>query len=234
MKNVILLVCFGNNNIDNQLTLFSSLLKKSFPDYHIQTCFTSNFFAKKYNNNVETIMDFLTKKKCENLICVPLFIINGVEYKKSISIIKMYIDNFKYLKICNPLLHEYNDFYYIQNFILNYCKNPTLYICHGSDDLANNSFYKLFSSLRHKNIYFANLENNPYIEDVINDIKHFQSLTLKPFLLFEGKHIKNDIAGSENSILTLLKNNNINVTLNLTPLMQYEEILLLFKKHILN
>lgn len=232
MKKAILIICFGNNNINNQLENFKRKLKENFNDYKIYICFTSVFFIKKYGYSIEEVLNNIYIKKYNELICIPLFTVCGNEYEKAIFYIYNYKEKFKNIKLANPLLYNEEDFLQIYNFIKKYYKENTLYICHGVDNKSNDKYKKLFNMFEKENIFFSNLESSPTIHTTIKNIKekNINSICIKPFLLFKGKHIEKDISYN---IKNILLENNIFVKLDLKPLIQYNEIINIFIKHLI-
>ena len=129
------------------------------------------------------------------------------------------------------MLYSNKDFTYICNFIKKQYNENLVYICHGTDDKSNYKYKKLFNMFKNENIFFANLESKPYIEDTVNILKqkNINNVCIKPFLLFDGKHIQKDISYH---IKNKLIENNIDVSLSLKPLLQYDEIIDMFIKHL--
>lgn len=230
MKNVILLICFGNKNINSQIEKLRQNINKSFKAYDIYICFTSSFFIKKYGYSIEQILKKFYLYGYKNVICLPIFTIDGIEYEKAVTYVNQYKNKFHKIVFAKPLLYYDEDFNIIYNYINNTGKN-VLYICHGTEDKANEKYKKLFNMFKNQNIFFANLESEPYIEDVLKILikKQINEICLKPFLLFKGKHIQTDIA---QNIKNKLLKSGIKVTLNLTPLLQQQIIIDLFINHL--
>lgn len=231
MKDVILLICFGNKNINIQIEKLRQNINKNFKAYDIYICFTSSFFINKYGYSIQEILGKICSYGYKNIICLPIFTIDGIEYEKAIKCIKKYENQFDKIAIAKPLLYDDDDFNIIYNYIKNNKDENVLYICHGTEDKANEKYKKLFNMFKNQNIFFANLESQPYIEDVLKILvkKQIKQIYLKPFLLFKGKHIQKDIA---QNIKNKLQQKDINVSLNLTPLLQQQQIIDLFIKHL--
>lgn len=231
MKKAILLVCFGNRNIEEQIEKLITTLKQKF-DYNIYICFTSKFFKKNSKYDIDKIFNTLYVKKYDEILCLPMFILDGIEYNNFLAYVNNYKNNFKKVKVAKPLLYDDNDFNFIYNFIKNNYKENLIYICHGTDCENNYKYEKLFNMFKNENIFFSNLESYPYIEDTIKILKekNINKIYLKPFLLFSGKHIKQDISiYIKNKIIE----NNIKVELDLKPLLQYDEIINIFLNHLI-
>ena len=224
MKRAILIICFGGKDIEIQLDKLKSKLNNKYDIYY---AFTSRFFIKKYGYDIEQVLDKLYDKNYEELICMPLFVIDGLEYEKAICYISKYKEKFKKIKVTDALISK--NIQEVYNFIKNLYTNNLLFICHGTDDKSNDKYKKLFSMFKDKNIFFANIESKPYIEDTIKILKdkNIQETMLIPFLLFNGKHIEKDIKCNIKNKLIL---NNINVKESLEPHLQYDEIIDIFIK----
>lgn len=228
MKKAILIVCFGGKDIEIQI---NKLRNKLNTEYNIYYAFTSSFFIKKYGYNIEEILNTIYCKNYEELICMPLFVIDGLEYEKVVFYINKYKEKFKKIKITEALLNgNMQDIY---NFIKSLYTENLLFICHGTDDKSNAKYQKLFSMFKNENVFFANIESKPYIEDTMKVLKerNVQEIKLIPFLLFKGKHIEKDIKYTIKNKLIL---NNINVKEDLKPLLQYDEIINIFIKKMIN
>ena len=167
MKKAILLICFGNKNINIQLDKLEKNLKIKFYEYDIYKCFISDFFIKKYGYGIEEVLNNIFKSGYDEIVCQPLFTINGIEYEKAIFYINKWKEKFKTIKVSRPLLYSEEDFKMIYNFIKKYYISNILYICHGTDNKSNYNYKKLFNMFKNENIFFANLESTPYIEDII-------------------------------------------------------------------
>ncbi|WP_250277625.1 sirohydrochlorin cobaltochelatase [[Clostridium] colinum] len=232
MKKAVILICFGSKNIDLQLEKLKKKIIKNFYGYSIYICFTSNFFIKKYGYGIDEILNNIYINNYEKIICLPIFTIDGIEYEKALTYINNYKGKIKSIKISKPLLYYEENFIDIYSYINGINKQNVLYICHGTDDKSNYKYKKLFSMFKEKNIFFSNLENEPYIETTIKIIKekNINNLYVKPFLLFNGKHIEKDIAYN---IKNVLLQNNINIILDLKPLLQYDEIVDIFIKNLI-
>ena len=163
MKKAILLICFGNKNINKELLKLKEKISINFYNYDIYICFTSDFFIKKYGYNIYEVLENLYKETYEEILCFPIFTIDGIEYEKVLLCMQEYKIKFKIIKISNPLLYSKDDFFYIYEFIKSNYKENLIYICHGTDDKSNYKYKKLFNMFKDENIFFANLENTPYI-----------------------------------------------------------------------
>lgn len=231
MKNAILLICFGNKNINIEIKKLKQNIYKNFKAYDIYICFTSNFFIKKYGYNIEEILQKIYLYGYKNIICLPIFTIDGTEYEKAIKYVNQYKNKFDKISVAKPLLYDDNDFNIIYNYIKNNNNKNILYVCHGTENKANEKYKKLFNMFKNKNIFFVNLESPPYIEDVLKILiqQQIKQICLKPFLLFKGKHIQKDIA---QNIKNKLEQSGLNVDLDLTPLLQQQQIIDLFISHL--
>ncbi len=236
MKKAILLICFGNKNINIQLDKLEKNIKIEFYEYDIYKCFTSDFFIKKYGYSIKEVLNNIFNIGYEEIIFQPLFTIDGKEYEKAIFYINKWKEKFKTIKVSRPLLYSEEDFKMLYNFIKKYYTTNVLYICHGTDNKSSYNYKKLFDMFKNESIFFANLESKPYIENIIKDLKNkkITSICIKPFLLFNGKHIEQDIAGNNyNSVKNILLKNNIEVKLDLKPLLQYDEVIKIFINHLM-
>lgn len=234
MKIAFLLICFGNRNIEKYIKKIQENLNIKQED--IFYSFTSKYFNAKYGYSIEQTLDEIYIKGYNEVIAQPIFTVDGIEYEKAKESLKANVEKFEKIRIGKPLLSDDIDFKEITKFIKDMSLENTVYICHGTDKKANESYEKVFKDLEKQGIFFANLESNPYIDDLIPVLKqkNIDKVSLKAFLLFKGKHIEKDILGEkDNSINNILLKNKINVVEDDRCLLDYENILDIFKRHIM-
>lgn len=70
------------------------------------------------------------------------------------------------------------------------------------------------------------------IENLVND--KVKNLIVKPLFIIPGKHVISDISTGDGSWMDMLREKNINVTINENSLLQYEGIRKLYIKNINN
>ncbi len=57
------------------------------------------------------VLDNLYKETYEEILCFPIFTIDGIEYEKVLLCMQEYKIKFKIIKISNPLLYSKDDFF---------------------------------------------------------------------------------------------------------------------------
>ncbi len=236
MKKAILLICFGNRNIDKYINRIKENLLKDFDDIEVFYSFVSKYFIFKYGFSILDTLNHIYEKGITEVIAQPLFTVDGKEFEKAKTILLENKDKFKSIRLGKPLLSSSEDIENIKNFIENNSKTNTLYICHGTEKETNQMYKQIFENIK-DDIYFANLESNPYLEDTLIKIKNnnITEIDLKCFLLFKGKHIEKDILGEdEKSIKNRILKENISLNLDDSCLLDYDYIINMFKNHIKN
>ncbi|MBM6820456.1 sirohydrochlorin cobaltochelatase [Clostridium saudiense] len=90
--------------------------------------------------------------------------------------------------------------------------------------------------ITHKNVYMATLEGEKTIDAVIENLVNdkVKNLIVKPLFIIPGKHVISDISTGDGSWMDMLREKNINVTINENSLLQYEGIRKLYIKNINN
>ena len=128
--------------------------------------------------------------------------------------------------------------YEIGNIICeNIGNNDILLVGHGSKRSSNKLYDLIEEAVRditHKKVYMATLEGEKTIETVIKNLvkDEVNNLIVKPLFIIPGKHVIADISTGEGSWIEMLKEKNINVTINENSLLQYEKIRKLYIKNI--
>ena len=148
MKKAILLVCFGNKNIEEQLKKLKYKINIYFKYYDIYICFTSKFFINKYGYDISKVLIDIKNKKYSEILCLPIFTIDGIEYSN--------IKKFENIKIAKPLLYSDEDFQLVYNFIkINIMKIQYIYVMEQKQNLMKSIKYYLIC-LKTK-IYFLQI-----------------------------------------------------------------------------
>ena len=194
------------------------------------------------------------KDGIEEVIVQPSHIINGVENDNMLSAVRESGSLFKKIICSAPLLTSENDYSDVadaihdiinsweieaadENSIINSKENAVLLMGHGSNHHANSAYAALEYRLRDhgmENIFIANVEAYPYIDNVIEKLeqKKYKKVILAPFMIVAGGHVKNDMAGDDDdSWKNLLVKKGFEVHCILKGLGEYKSIREIFIKH---
>ena len=243
MKKGILVVSFGTSYKETREKCIESIenkIEKVYSGYTVKRAFTSNFIIKKLKErdgiHVDNPMEALEKMielGIDEIHVQPLHIIPGIEYEKvkeAVILIK-HKSNVK-ISIDSPLLNEENHYDEVIDALINrlpeQIKNEGILLMgHGTEHFANACYSMLQNKIndRRKDIFIANVEGYPEIDNIIKKItNNYAKILLMPLMIVAGDHANNDMAGDEDSYKTKLEDEGIEVSYILEGLGQNEMI----------
>lgn len=256
MSKAIVLVAFGSadlQGIKKSIGFLEKDLNSCFgEEYTIFKAFTSNRIIDLLKERHDYVVPHLSKllfnlvnQGYEEVIIQPLHIMSGRDKKQIEEIVDEYKYSMKKLVISKTLFtDEYEklnkESYEIGNIISeNIGDNDILLVGHGSKTTSNKLYDKIEEAVRDitdKRVYMATLEGEKTIDIVIENLVNdkVNNLILKPLFIIPGKHVIDDISTGKGSWIEMLKEKNINVTINENSLLQYEGIRKLYIKNISN
>ncbi|MBC8059563.1 MAG: sirohydrochlorin cobaltochelatase, partial [Clostridiaceae bacterium] len=231
----------------------------TFREYEIRRAFTAhriiNVLKLRDGVFVDTPEEALNKlmvEGFEEVIVQPLHLIPGEEYQYVMKVVENFKKSFKKISAGRPALffkgfeNQLPDDYEIlvksiETIIPN--RGITVFMGHGSAHSANACYSCLQLVLQDRgfnNVYIANVEGYPDIQNVISKIKISQTVeakkkevTLIPLMLVSGDHARNDMAGEEeDSFKNLLLKAGFKVNLYLHGLGELQDFQDIYLKHI--
>lgn len=254
MSKAIVLVAFGSANlqgINDSIGLLEKDLNKCIgKEYTIIKAFTSNkiidLLKERYDcviPHLRNALFSLVNHGYEEVILQPLHIMNGRDYKEIEFIAKEYKYSFRRLVISKPLFSGEDKRLLIESCEIAeiICENikdsNILLVGHGSKRSSNRLYDEIEKAVEKINCgktYMATLEGNKTINDVIQRLieDKVTALTLKSLFIIPGKHILTDIMATNNSWVSKLKENGIEVLIDNKSLLEYKKIRQLFIKKI--
>ncbi|MFW6279329.1 MAG: sirohydrochlorin cobaltochelatase [Bacillota bacterium] len=224
-------------------------IAEEFPAYEIRRAFTSqmviNKLEKKENLIIDNPRQGLQKLKQENfseVIIQPLHIIPGLEYHGLVRTAKQFKNDFKTLKIGEPLFYSNHDYQLIAEAIKSQSPEPEIdtavvLMGHGSQHPSNAVYacfdYVLTEECDH-NIYVGTVEGYPGLDSVIGRLKKddIKKVHLMPLMLVAGDHAQNDMAGSKDSWKSILAKKGFEVEVHLKGLGENRAIQQLYIKKV--
>ena len=251
MKKGILVVSFGTSYKKTMKECIESVedkIKDVYSEYVVERAFTSNFIIEKLKKNdgiyINTPAEALEKmiaNGINEIYIQPLHIIPGFEYdkvKKAASIIKHRIK--VEISLGSPLLNEEENYDEMIDALLNRLperddNEAVILMGHGTEHFANACYSMLQNKIndREKNIFIANVEGYPKIDNIIEKIENnYSKVLLMPLMIVAGDHANNDMIGDEDSYRTLLEDKDIEVNYILEGLGQNKMIQDIFVKRI--
>jgi len=251
MKKGILVVSFGTSYKKTMKECIKSVedkIENVYSKYIIERAFTSNFIIKKLKERdgvyIDTPIEALEKMivgGINEIHIQPLHIIPGFEYEKIKNAVSMmkHKSNIK-ISMGSPLLNKEENYDEIIDALLDRLPDidnneAVLLMGHGTSHFANACYSMLQNKIndREKNIFIANVEGYPGIDNIIGKIeKSYSKVLLMPLMIVAGDHANNDMIGEEDSYKTLLEDKDIEVNYILEGLGQNEMIQEIFIKRI--
>ena len=255
MSKAIVLVAFGSANLEGikkSIGLLEKDLDKCFgEEYTIIKAFTSNRIIDLLKERHDYVIPHLSKALFnlvnhgyEEVIIQPLHIMSGREKKQIEEIVNEYKYSMEKLVISKTLFTDDDnklnqEGYEIADIICeNSNNNDILLVGHGSKKSSNKLYNVIENAVKkisNKRVYMATLEGEQTIDNLIENIVHDEvnSLLIKPLFIIPGKHVISDISSGDGSWMEMLREKNINITINENSLLQYEKIRKLYIKNII-
>jgi len=214
-KKAILMVSFGTTFPDTRAKTIGALekeFKKEFQDFEVRTAFTSRIIMRRIKENEGITYDnpseALKKLKEDgytHVLVQGTHIMNGLESETLKKEVALHKDDFKVLKVSNPVLTVLDDYKAVASALAPTYKNlkkneATVFIGHGTHH-PGNSAYSMIENVFHEyyseNVFFGTVEGYPTLDSVIKQLKQkkIKSINLYPFMVVAGDHAHNDIAG---------------------------------------
>lgn len=255
MSKAIVLAAFGSTNLEGikkSIGLLEKDLNNYFgEEYTIFKAFTSNKIIELLKERHDYIVPHLSKvlfnlvnQGYKEIIIQPLHIMSGRDKRQIEEIVDEYKYSVKKLAISKSLFSDDENLnkesYEIGNLICeNIGDNHILLVGHGSKRSSNKLYDVIENAIKditNKKVYMATLEGEKTIDVVIESlvIDKVKNLIIKPLFIIPGKHVIYDISTGDSSLVNMLREKNINVTINEDSLLQYEDIRKLYIKNIKN
>lgn len=247
MKKAILLIYFGTANktaIENCVFSFQNEVRENFNnEYLVLNAFSSKTLISILKQK-EGILIFQTAEALEylklegylDIIIQPVQIMAGLEYMEIENIVDSYKNDFKSIKLGKALLgYEKDKLCSVCDRVINAISDEidkdktTIIVGHGSKSLADEVYFVLedrFEKLGYKNIIVGTLEGKKSLETIMIELKSkdIKKVTIMPFLLLSGKHMKRDIELSDDSWRAKISKEGIEVEIKMKSLLEYKKI----------
>ena len=213
-KAAILMVYFGSTHDDTRELTIDALnrkVKEEYKDIEVRDAFTSRIVIRLLKERgVEKLnpIDALKKLKVDeytHVIVQSANIIEGIEMEALRRDIYVMEDEFKDIRIGNPLLYSPEDYKDVIKALIPGAGSQvssniaTIWVGHGTYSPATAQYAMLDYMLKaegHKDYYVATVEGYPSLDDVLAQIENsgVKIIKLRPFMFVAGDHAKNDIA----------------------------------------
>ncbi|NYB75033.1 sirohydrochlorin cobaltochelatase [Sedimentibacter hydroxybenzoicus DSM 7310] len=248
MKKAIVVASFGCSIKDSReryIETIENAVKGKYKNIDCFRVFTSEIIRRKMkreeNLDIHNMKSCLQKLKEENYTHVYVsvtHVVPGFEYEKVLRAVNEYKDSFEEIKTARTFLDDHMGEDEI-NVIKSYIKTDlnddeaVILVGHGTGHEAHKYYEQIEKLLRMdtSNIHIANIEGNPYIDDIMDKLKaeKYKKIYLYPLLIVSGDHALNDIGSDDvESIKSKIAANGINVEMFFTGLGENENAVNLF------
>jgi len=213
-KKAILAVSFGTSHLDTLEKTIGAIerdMRQHFPECEVYRAFTSQTIVRKLRKengiavySVKEVMEQMASDGIETVLVQPTHIINGIENDRMLEGLLEFTGHFQKIRIGRPLLSGPDDYKKVIHAIMSELKPPEdealILVGHGTDHHANSAYPTLeytFHLLGYQQVLIGTIGGFPSLQNVLAklEVSDYRKVTLMPFLLVAGGHVKNDIAG---------------------------------------
>ncbi|EGJ71419.1 Sirohydrochlorin cobaltochelatase [Bacteroides coprosuis DSM 18011] len=210
-KAAVLMVHFGTTHNDTREKTIDAInlkVKEQFTNCDFYEAYTSRIIIKRLNErgikkqNPLQVLTQLQKEGYTHILIQPTTIINGVEMESLRRNVLDIQDQFKDIRIGNPLLYEPEDYSNLIEIITKDIRKDQafIFVGHGTSDPTTAQYAMMDYMLKakgHDNCIIGTIEGYPSFDDALNQLKAspYKKVTLIPLMFVAGDHAKNDIAG---------------------------------------
>ena len=219
LKKEIIMCSYGadvKTSIPYTLGAIEDSLRKAYPKYKVDMCFTSKHiidYLKEHDNyivkNMNQALDEAVESVIEEVVVLPIYFLNGVVLESVVKEIMEYQPKFRKLSVADYLMASDRDFEEIADVVIKrtaeYNSKDTA-ICiagHGTSSDTNSNYLKFQDVIRKKGEGFylvGTLDAEPTVDDLIAELKNnseIKNVLIVPLMIDGGGHITNDIASDE-------------------------------------
>lgn len=210
-KAAILMVYFGSTHDDTRALTIESLnqkVKQSYKELEVRDAFTSRMVIRRLKDKgieKQNPVEALSKLKAEgftHIIIQSANIIEGIEMEALRREVAAMANQFKDIRIGNPLLYAPEDYEAVIKALANSSETEKaiIWVGHGTYTPATAQYAMLDYMLRAKgydNYFVTTVEGYPSFDDMTAKLEKSDTkkVVLRPFMFVAGDHAKNDIAG---------------------------------------
>lgn len=210
-KAAILMVYFGSTHDDTRALTIEPLnqkVKELYPGIEVRDAFTSRMVIRRLKDKgveKQNPVEALSKLKAEgftHIIIQSANIIEGIEMEALRREVAAMANQFKDIRIGNPLLYAPEDYEAVIKVLANSSETEKaiIWVGHGTYTPATAQYAMLDYMLNAKgydNYFVTTVEGYPSFDDMMAKLEKSgtKKVVLRPFMFVAGDHAKNDIAG---------------------------------------
>lgn len=210
-KAAILMVHFGTTHDDTRaltIDVLNDRVKQLYPDLQVREAYTSRIVIKRLADRgikKQDPLEALQQLKSEgytHILIQSSTIIDGKEMESLERNADEVKDQFKDIRIGNPLLYDPHDYESVIAAITKGADKNLAYVLvgHGTYDSTTAQYAMLDYMLKakgHQNFFVGTIEGYPEYDDMLAQLQRsgLNKAVLVPFMFVAGEHAKNDIDG---------------------------------------
>lgn len=210
-KAAILMVHFGTTHDDTRALTIEALnnrVKQLYPEVEVREAYTSRIVIKRLSDrriikqDPREVLQQLKSEGFTHILIQSSTIIDGKEMESLERNAAEVNDQFKEVRIGNPLLFEPDDYEAVIAAITKGADKNLAYVLvgHGTYDSTTAQYAMLDYMLKakgHRNFFVGTIEGYPEYNDMLAQLKQsgLKDVVLVPFMFVAGEHAKHDIEG---------------------------------------
>lgn len=210
-KAAILMVHFGTTHDDTRsltIDVLNDRVKQTYPNLEMREAYTSRIVIKRLadrgiiKQDPLEVLQQLQSEGYTHILIQSSTIIDGKEMESLEKNVAELKDQFKDIRIGNPLLFEPHDYEAVIAAVTKGADKNLAYVLvgHGTYDSTTAQYAMLDYMLKakgHLNFFVGTIEGYPEYEDMLAQLQQsgLKEVVLVPFMFVAGEHAKNDIEG---------------------------------------
>lgn len=218
-KCAILVVSFGTTHLDtmeNCILATEKQISSTFAGYPVYRAFLSPTIMRRLKEKHELVIDNVAEALArieedgyEQAVLQPTLLLSGIEY----DLLKKECEKTKLKTVIGrPLLETEQDCEVLAELLIE--ENPLkarealVLMGHGTEHEANHIYHTMqkFFEMKEYPCFLATVEGTPTFEDAIEGLRSWGAERAKvmPLMFVAGDHAQNDMAGKEDSLLSMV------------------------------
>lgn len=250
-KHGILVVSVGTTCEDAEEKSITALERKvahTYPDRQVFRGYTSQMVRQVLESRgrrVPSVSEALEEMEALGIThtaILPTHVIYGEEYEKLVQLVETKRKQFAEVVIAKPLIAGRSDMMHVAHILRQtYVKQPDMALVmmgHGTYQAGNVVYETMECVCRElgcEDMYLGTVRSYPGIDVILKKVTdaNIKKVILLPFMFVAGAHVRRDMIGEKpDSWRSRLEQHGLEVTAVLKGLGEYEEIQMLYCKHL--